>query len=155
LRWRDRWRKEQRHCRLLPLDESALAIEDSVSQALQRSSLSAEPFGRRDLLRLADWRVKDRILLLSLAGLFVKVSQHEGALWERWLKEYEAQRKISLPRPFPPSPVESLESHNERKRPLGQALGMALEALHTYWFQKKELLKELECIQDARSLAAQ
>ena len=111
----------------------------------------AEPFSRHDRRYLAQWAVRDRILLLCLTGLYVKITSHkeEAGLWEDWVIEYEKQRVGSLRRPFPPVELENLGSHNERKRPLGQALRITTQTLDVYWHRQKKLLRQLECIQDA------
>jgi hypothetical protein len=135
--WIDQCRKQRAQ---LPLREAAL-----VPGRIDAPSLFAEPFGSRDLHCLERWNVQDRIKLLGLSGLFVKVPND---CWESWVVEYEAARGFALDRPFPSLGVRSLDSHSERKGPLGLALKIPTNTLDVYWYRKKWLLRDLECLQD-------
>jgi hypothetical protein len=143
--WIDRCRRRRP---LLPLEEAVLVPQEPGAPLHTASSLFAEPFCPRDLQRVEAWKVKDRIQLLCLSGLWLKVPED---WWERWVVEYEASRGLRLGRPFPASEVLALDSHNERKGPLSRALKIPLNTLDVYWHRKKGLLRELQCIREEQA----
>jgi RNA polymerase sigma factor (sigma-70 family) len=94
-----------------------------------------EPFGPADLARVGRWEPADRVMLLSLSGLWPKVP---GDTWRQWLAE------CGVGAPFPPAGFVETDSKSERYRVLCDALGLTRQALAQRVRRKKSLLEELD-----------
>src|SRR5262249_35009493 len=102
-------------------------------------------FSPADLDRIGRWNAADRVELLCLAGLWRKVTEK---IWELWLTEYEARRRVVLVRPFPPPWFVSYHDPPSRTRVLAPALSRAnRNTLTQRWWRGQHRLGELHFIQ--------
>ena len=87
--------------------------------------------------RLRRWAVHQRVELLCLGGLWLKVPPEE---WDAWVDEYERSRDLCLSRPFPPEDFFSHETPQDRMRPLADVLCYPPNTLTQRWRRQHKRL---------------
>ncbi len=100
-----------------------------------------EPFCQHDLEVLASVPVRDRIILLVLAGMHRKVP---AVVWAQWCSE------AKLPASFPPPHLDHPGWEHGRATALAQELGVSPAVVHAVWSRKKRYLLQLKAIQELR-----
>ncbi len=113
------------------------AIACTVDAALDREEL----FGEQDLARIRGWKLRDRLVLLGLTNLWIKVPTGE---WLEWV------RTGGLEEPYPPCECATAEEQAERVGILAACCGMRPNTLCQVWHRKKALLAELDYIRCLR-----
>jgi hypothetical protein len=122
--WYSRLRKQK------PM--SGLLGDIQAPQMPDRFSLFGESFSARDLEALAGWAAADRILVLCLTGLWLKVRPE--STWRAWVEE------CGLGWPFP---GDDFLRADDPRRWLAQALGITIQVLYARWHRKGKLLAGL------------
>lgn len=141
--WRSRQRSERRH-RLAPLTGDEPAGDPPPFPWERLGDLLGSPFGSADQGRIAGWKAGERVDMLALSGLWLKLPPAE---WESYLVAAEGVYRVTLPRPFPPPGV-SHESPADRQQRIAKALGIRGNTLAARWKRKKHLLADLGCLRD-------
>lgn len=103
-----------------------------------------QPFGPDDLERIRSWKLRERLVLLALTNLWIKVPREE---WSEWVQEY------GLPEPYPPASCVVAGDQTERVRVLAECCGMLPNTLSQLWCRKKLLLAELDYIRGLQGAA--
>jgi hypothetical protein len=115
------------------------------------SAVLDTPFPPEDLARMEQWGPRDRLELTLLSGFWVKFL-FDPAVWDRVLREYEADRGVTLPVPFPPLAFLTAATVGERVARLAPALGYNGDAaLLRRWYRDlkrkpEPLLRTLTCL---------
>jgi hypothetical protein len=113
-----------------------LVADAPEHKAQDWAALLAEPFPTGELRQMAGWNALDRVLLLCLTGLWLKLPQE---VWRDWVA------RCGLTWPFPPK--EFLCSDKPRLW-LAEALGMTTQQLYRRWHRKHHLLTEIQSLRD-------
>lgn len=106
-------------------------------QLLQRAIERTEPFSKADMDRIRRWPVRTRLFLLTVSGLWFKVSAQE---WRAWMDE------DGLEPPFPPERMLELDNPPDRTALLAEYLGEIRNTLSQQWCRQKKRLLELDYI---------
>lgn len=124
-------------------DEGISSIFDIVpAREQQQMSIFDTEFSPRDLHSVREWRpLRDRIVILSWTGLWVKVPE---STWKEWVED------LGLDWPFPPESFLALEDLNERAHALASMFGLSRNHLSVIWRRRKCWLEKLHCIQELR-----
>ncbi|OWK41130.1 hypothetical protein FRUB_05022 [Fimbriiglobus ruber] len=109
-------------------------------------------FNAADEDRIASWPPRERVELMCMSGLFVKLTE---TVWGQYLRDYESCTSIPLARPFPPAAVLAAENPADRTRPLAAALGLKSNTLSVRWMRAHQRLGELDVIRELRDAAGQ
>jgi hypothetical protein len=117
------------------------AIAAQTRAALEDALDRDAPFGERDLERIRGWPCVDRLVLLTVAGLWTKVPPAE---WDAWVDEH------GLARPFPPPVCMACENISRRPALLAAVFGVQSNTLIQRWHRKKQCLLELDYIREFR-----
>ena len=145
--WRSTCRRRVPPTASLPADHAA--PEERLEFAEAENALGL-PFSDADLRRIDVWKPRERVELLALSGLFVKVPPDT---WERFLAECGRVLKRTLARPFPPEEVLAGDDPAARTRPLAAALGVRPNTLSQRWKRGKERLDGLDFVRQLRDAA--
>jgi RNA polymerase sigma factor (sigma-70 family) len=138
----DRFRKEQRernHQRTMPQQSETPNLQEALERALDRQ----EPFRTPDLVALRAWPLPQRLMVLSLIGLWEKVPRDE---WKAWAGEYRTATGDTLPDPFPPEELEECGDIAQRNAVLSDAMGVLRNTLSVWLYRYKGRLRELEYV---------
>jgi hypothetical protein len=121
-------------------DDEQLGIIENYPDPSAKVHIFHEPFSPHDLEEVRRWQpLRDRVLILVLAGLWRKVPSKE---WRCWVET------CGWPWPFPPETVCRCDEPRQRITPLAQAVNMRANTLTQIWHRKKSWLKNLKCIQE-------
>jgi RNA polymerase sigma factor (sigma-70 family) len=128
-------------CAALTPDGRFLVGADA--EALRRALNRQSSLGAADLVALRAWPLRQRLMLLSLTGLWEKVPREE---WEAWAGEYRTEQGDSLPDPFPPAELEECADLAQRNAVLSGALGVSRNTLSVWLYRCKRRLLELNYV---------
>lgn len=106
-------------------------VQSELEAAIDAKSL----FGETDMQELRSWKLRDRILLLTVSGLWSKMRDSE---WNGWATE------IGLDTPFPPPSYAA----NGPLQSLAHDLGEPFANLHRQYYRKLPLLTKLKYLND-------
>lgn len=126
------------------LDElEATENTDSGIHEIEAEDFLTASFSEADAARIRDWDMLDRIILLCLAGLWRKVPVVQ---WASWCDAVARERKLTAP--LPPDELLECETREQRLPVLASALDMRRNTLAQRWKRRKQLLHELDCVED-------
>lgn len=137
--WIDRWRRWRRE-RARRVSWDALPCEPCLEDApAPADGLAAqEMLPPRDLKHFArQWNPHDRILLLCLSGLWVRVPAEP---WDRWLRE------AAIDGPFPPAGFLDARNLSEGCAALAGPMGVKARTLMRQWFRKRAELAAVHSV---------
>jgi RNA polymerase sigma factor (sigma-70 family) len=138
----DRFREEQREQR----HRARLASRGKapgLQRALERALDHPAGLPQSDLATIRTWPLPQRLLVLTLSGLWEKVPAEE---WEAWLEEYRAARYNDLPKPFPPVGLRDCDTIAERNAVLAAAMRAPRNTLSVWLFRYKQRLRDLQYV---------
>lgn len=104
-----------------------------------------ESFSQSDLKQVWNWSSGERIVLLCLSGLFVKVPAFD---WKAMIRRFEDDRKENFASPFPAQALLDQESPSDRIHVLATWLNMRPNTLSQRWSRKIGKLADLTVIRD-------
>jgi len=102
-------------------------------------------FAKDDLGVIFSWTAAERLTLLCLSGLFVKVPR---SAWQQIITEAELELGRKFPSPFPIVQLLDLADPSERMAFLAELIGMKTNTLSARWMRKKTRLTELSIVRD-------
>jgi len=103
-----------------------------------------ELFDDESLNLVTSWPPVDRLMLLCLSGMMVKIGQ---PLWLEFIEQAEADLGFELPHPFPVRLILDSDDPSSRMSIVAALLGRLTNTLSVQWKRKKHLLRELAIIQ--------
>jgi RNA polymerase sigma factor (sigma-70 family) len=95
-------------------------------------------FSAADVRRIEEWRLRERVVLLCLSGLWDKVAREK---WATWLRD------CGVVMPFPPSHF-AAATERQRNAILASALGITRNNLAQQWSRGRKLLRGLDYLRD-------
>jgi len=102
-------------------------------------------FDEDDLEVIFTWTAAERLMLLCLSGLFVKVPKPD---WQRVIIEAEEELGRKFPKPFPIVPLLNRNDPSERIAFFAELIGTKTNTLSTRWMRKKRCLTDLSILRD-------
>lgn len=144
-RWLDSVRREQGQQRIAARTATAPRTEPVLRSAVERALDAQEDFGPEDLRQIADWTPRERLVLLSLSGLWRKVPHPE---WARWIAEHRACFGLPDPVSFPPDALSDCDTLRKRNEVLAGALRLKRNTLSVLLYRGKERLRALRYVRD-------
>lgn len=145
---KNRWletvkRDERRQSREWNTGEPIVS-DAAIRNAIEKSIDAMGQFVAADLATIGSWPHRDRLVLLSLAGLWQKVP---GRQWNIWV--YEHRDRYGTPDdPFPPEALAACEQLAERNAVLAVALNLKRNTLSVLLYRGKHRFMELQYVRD-------
>lgn len=134
---RVRARRRDRLAGAVSLDPEAGIDPADYRPSWQDLATRSELLGTADLNRIRQWTATDRVLLLCLSGLHLRVPTPE---WRGWLSE------LDLVEPFPPESYPGLETKSERYTSLAESLKLSNNAVAQRVRRGRRLLLSLDVL---------
>ena len=119
-----------------------VALRQTLEKAMNMDAV--ENFARYDMAIIVGWPHRDRLVLLSLAGLWQKVPYRE---WQNWVCEHREKEGVPDD-PFPPELLALCEQLTERNAVLATALNLKRSTLSVLLYRGKARLLKLRYIRD-------
>lgn len=134
---RIRSRRRDRLGQAVPIDPATGSDPADPRAGWEQVASAVDPLGKADLDRIERWEPRDRIVLLCLSGLWLRVSPET---WGRWLADCD------LDEPFPPEGFLHLENTSQRYDVLAPALSLSRNALAQRRRRGKRALWQLDAL---------
>ena len=135
------------HVALTPFLD-AESSEDVFLEVNKRelADFDAQPFSTMDQARVESWPLFDRVFVLSMSGLWRKVSCE---CWSEWTLVLESKRPLLLP--APPMELYTCESPQQRTPIVASTFKMTRNNVSQRWHRKRALLEQLDCIKSLQA----
>ncbi len=139
---RNIWKSRHRKLNL----EQTVPIFPSVEASIPIDYLQlSKPFSLDELLVIEAWPAVERLMLLCLSGLFVKLRKNELNVF---VGAAEEALGLRFPRSFPTRQLLDEEEPSSRMSLVAELFHVKINTMSARWMRKKHLLRELSVVRD-------
>jgi DNA-directed RNA polymerase specialized sigma24 family protein len=141
----DRVRHEQAESRHAAVAARHRPEAEDVRAAVERAADSRAQVHAGDLQLIATWPLRQRIVLLCLTGLWIRI---KPSLWQQWVADYRQAYGSPVLASFPPPELQDCEEIAQRNGILAAALNLRRNTLSVWLHRGKPLLLDLQCVRE-------
>ena len=102
-------------------------------------------FSFEDLSVIHVWPAEERLMLLCLSGLFVKLQKSD---WDVFVVAAAEALELRFPDPFPTRQLLDEEDPSSRMSLVAELFRVKINTISARWMRKKHLLRELAVVRD-------